>query len=277
MEINKHISFSLDDGPELFTYLQNNNIPYEIVMHMCVFDIYESNPHWKNISRMLKQSKALWLSNTIFTKKELSDAQWLTVRSVWRNGYPQPEDDFSYESITYCDEKCCQKCGSGLYQQDDFRIRKAVNWGKRHFMMLNWVEDELFVDDIARNILEKEKITGVSFRSVKNKKGTEIIPNINQLVISTVLPKGIFTDNRAIRDINMCSSCGVTKYLPTGIGRFQFDRRIFENAPDIVWTDEVFGSGSIASHEIIVNQKVYQTIIQNHLESSLKFQPIELI
>ena len=52
---------------------------------------------------------------------------------------------------------------------------------------------------------------------------------------------------------------------------------IFEHAPDIVKTGEVFGDGHYIARIILINQKVYRAIVDNHLERGLVFEPIELL
>ena len=143
--------------------------------------------------------------------------------------------------------------------------------------MLNWVFDELFVDGVAKNILEKEGITGISFLEVKNKKGTEVLEDTYQMIIHNRLSPGIVTKRRSIDDIYVCAECGVPKYHPTGMGMLALKKEIFEGAPDVVKTAEIFGWGHAAPTEIIVSQKVYQTITKNKLERSLVFEPIELV
>lgn len=277
MKINKHIPFRIDEHPQLVDYLSRNGLAFCRGDIISSLDIYESDPHWPDIAAYVQSRKMLCLSETTFSKKELSSAQWLTVRSKWRNGYPQPEGAFGYQSITYSDGNYCNECGAGLIQTEAFRMKAAPKWGNRHFMMLNWVEDELFADEVAKSVLQGCGITGVSFREVKNKTGTEILPGVEQLIVPYILRPGIVAQRRSIDKIFQCTSCGIPKYHPTGIGMHAFKREIFENAPDVVKTGEVFGWGHSAPRLIIVSQKVYRAIIENHLDRGLVFSPLELV
>lgn len=143
MEINKHIAFSEDKNSELLAYLRSNNIPYKEGEIFYVLDIYESDPHWKNIEELMKRSSTTALSSPVFTKEELAEAEWLTVRSIWRNGYPIQK----FDELFVCG---CFECAKNLGQATDFRMKKTPNWGRRHFMTLNWVDEELFCDDMAK-------------------------------------------------------------------------------------------------------------------------------
>ena len=277
VEIQKHVCFRIDEAPALVEYLMRNRISYEPGEILSCLDIYESDPHWIFIAEQIKQCNLLCRSETVFTKEELCNTEWLSMRSQWRFGYPQPEDDFNYENITYTRRNYCPKCSSGLKQTNPFRIKKAPKWGKRHFAELNWVGDELFVDDTAVTVLTQEGITGISFLEVQNKKGAEIFSNIRQLQVETVLDLGLQTDSASVREVTLCPECGIPKFLLNGIGMLSFRKEIFENQPDVVKTGEIFGSDHYAARIILVRQKVYQTILRNKLERGLVFEPIELV
>lgn len=277
MEINRHIAFRNNDATELVIYLQNNNISYDIGKDFSSIDIYESNPHWKHISEIVRNKDLFNFTETIFSKEELQKAEWLRVRSQWHYDYPQPENAFKYETITYTREIYCQKCGCGLKQIDSFRMKKAPKWGTRHFLMVNWIADELFVSETAKTILQNEGFSNISFLNVKNKKGTELLSNIYQMAIHSFLENGFVEHQERLHEVLICPQCGSKKYHPNGIGMYAFKKNIFENAPDIVKTSDWYGWGRSASHLILIRQKVYQCIIKNHLDKSLVFEPIELI
>jgi hypothetical protein len=227
--------------------------------------------------KYVQNKELLCLSETVFSKNELSSAQWLTVRSQWRNEYPQPENAFAYERITYTNESHCRECGAGLVQSNPFRIKKAPKWGNRHFMMLNWVEDELFTDQAVKTLFSESHVSGITFTDVHNSKGELTFPEIQQMVITGLLPPAISLNGQSIDKVFTCAQCGTLKYHPTGIGMHSFRREAFENAPDIVKTSEVYGWGHGASRLILVNQKVYRLIIQNKLDRSLVFEPVLLV
>ena len=277
MKIKKHVCFRDEENPQLVLYLQNHDIAYDKGEIISSLDIYEHDPHWQHISKFVQSESLLCLSETIFSKKELSSAEWLTIRSQWRNGYPQPEDEFEYEHITYSNSNHCHECGAGLIQVNPFRIKNVPKWGNRHFMMLNWIPDELFVDETVKRVFQCNNVSGVLFGEVHDKKGQYSLPQIYQMNVAGTLPPGITVNNQSIDTVLACSNCGTQKYHPTGIGMHSFRRRSFENAPDIVRTNEVFGWGHSASRLIIVSQKVYQLIVGNKLDKGLVFQPVLLV
>lgn len=278
MEVNKHVGYNVKTNFELTQYLEDNGIPYNKGEIVLSFHILESNPHWGWINEYLHENGLKCLSDTIFSEEELTSAKWLKLRSKWHNGYPQPEGNFGYEKgITYVRENYCKKCGTGVRQIDSFRLKKQPKWGKRFFFMLNWVEDELFVSDSARRIIERSDLTGVQFRDVKNKKGDSILEDVWQMEIPYVIQKGIIPKLPTIDDVCVCPECGIPKYHTSGIGMLTYKKEVFDGAPDFVKTSEVFGWGSYAPKEIVVSQKVYCFLKENKMDASLVFEPIELV
>lgn len=277
MEVNKHIAFSEKYDTELVKYLIQNNIQFDSGEIVSCLDIYESDFHWKFISEYVKDKKLSCISHMVFSRDEINNAEWLTVRSQWRNGYPQPEGAFEYETITYTRDEHCSNCGCGLKQVDSFRFKKQPKWGNRHVMMLNWVEDELFVDNNVKTVFLNEGISGISFKNIVDKQGKKILDDVNQLVIKELEKEGCVEGSVGLYETIICPDCGVKKHHPNGCGKIVFHKNIFENAPDIIKTKDYFGWGKGASKAIIVRQNVLQTIKKNHLERGLIFEPIDLI
>ena len=276
MEIKQHIGFRNELAPELLSYLRKNSICFSGDKVISSLEITESNPHWEQINRYIKMYGISTITETEFSKNELSQAEWLRIRSIWKNGYPQPENDYAYEELTYTREQCCDECGCGLIQIDAFRLNKQTNWGKRHFFELNWVGDEIFTSNIAKTVFDKNKITGITFRCVKNKSNTDRIPDTYQLAVPFLLEKGLDLERTVFKKIYICPQCKETKYLHSGRGPIAFKKEIFTDAPDIVKTQEIFGDGHYATRLILIRQKVYQTIIENNLEKGLVFEKVEL-
>ena len=276
MNIKKRIVFSARCHPNFTTFLLNNGIPFEegdpIVLEICV-----DNPAWTAIEAYVTENDLLCTSETYFTKMEIENADWLSIRSQWRNGYPQPEDAFAYENITYTRENFCQVCGCGLHQVQPFRLKKEPKWGKRHFMMLNWIDDELFISTRAKEFFQKSNFSGFQFATVYDRKGNAPMSNIHQLTAPYLLNAGLNPDSLSINATYACPVCGIKKHHLSGVGQLEFNRDIFINAPDIVKTSEVFGWGKSASRQILIRNSVYRFVVENHLEQGLIFEPIALV
>ena len=277
MEISRHICFRREDAPELADYLTYHGIAGAGALGIITLDILESDPHYFFIWNIVQQKHLSYLSETIFTKEELRGAAWLRVRSQWRFGYPQPEAAFEYDTITYSPEDRCPKCNCGLKQVQPFRIKKVPKWGKRYFGELNWIGDELFLNDTAKEVLEKSGLTGIRFLEVQNKKGAEAFPDIHQLQIPYLLEQGMPEDQGYIQKANDCPACGRRKYVTSGVGMLRLPANIFRNAPDFVKTAEYFGDGLYSTRTLILSQQAYRVITENKLDRGLVFEPIELV
>lgn len=266
-------------NPQTALCVLTNGVPYKQVddSDFIVFDVYEDDPHWPALKAALDADNRHAIATTVFTKQELQSAEWLTVRSKWHNGYPQPESAFGYLNITYDSTQLCRECGAGAVQRDSFRLTKAPKWGTRHFFSLNWVFDELFADTAARNILEGSGLTGFRFLPVKNKHGTEVLPEVHQLTIETLTQPGVVTGGRDIDEVYTCAACGRVKYHPTGVGMHVFRREALRGMPDVCRTHEEWGWGHGADRLILISQRMYRLLTDNRLDRSLVFKPIQLI
>lgn len=275
MEIWNHFTFREDMHPLTTQYILTNGIRYEYGEILSAVDISENDPHWAELSRLLKLENKTYLSETKFSKEELWEAEWLTVRSQWHYDYPQPEN--RYTELTYSGEQSCSNCGMGLVQQDSFRFKRTPKWGRRNFCMTNWVYDEFFVSPKAKDLLEASDLKGFSFLNVLNKSGKEVLADIYQMQIPYILQQGLDTSSDRIKKVSNCPVCEKRKFLGNGRGQFIFKKEALLNAPDFVKSAEQFGSGLIASRLILVSHDAYKFIIENKLDSSLVFEPIQLV
>ena len=266
MDFKNHIAFRADDSLELVEYLEANGVDYDKGEIVSALDILESDPHWESVSKIIGDDRH-YITETVFSKEEMRSAEWLNVRSVWRYDYPQPEN--KYRKITY-NGQMCPECWGGLAQIEAFRFKRAPKWG-------NWEDDILFVSDQAKAMIESAKVSGVTFREVKNKSGTETFPDIHQFVVHNILPEGLVWEDSCVDEILVCDKCGRSKFAPNGRGQFVFHKNTFDNAPDIVLSSEIFGRGGYNQRLFIVSQKIYQLITKNKMDRSLEFEPIKLI
>ena len=142
--------------------------------------------------------------------------------------------------------------------------------------MLNWIGDELFVDELAKNLLEQE-FSFLSFCEVQNKAGTKEYDNFFQIVLPTLTDEAVVGEQRYFSEILVCPSCDRKKYHPSGEGILQLNKNIFKDASDMFKTNDWFGWGKGADHKIIISKKMYQFILSNKLDKGLEFAPIELV
>lgn len=278
------------DYKHRFTFTTNDVTTAYLVNHLgikykqekgcaiCVVEMLESDERWPQVKKFLDRIGETTWTTAIFTKSEIEHSEWFIIRSKWRWEYPQPDsDNFGYmKGITYTGQ--CPECAANAVQVGNFRVRRSPKWHDKAFLMINWVNDVLFVCEAAKNILEASGLNGFHFQTVLNTKGTAAIGDIYQLCVETMLPPGLVTDNDTIIEANTCEKCGSTKYLSSGRGTI-YKKDTFANIEnDIVMSDELFGAGDlhIAVKKIIISRHFYEMIISNKLDKQLDFEPIIL-
>lgn len=277
MRIQNHICFRTSDYPDFIRYLYDEGIPFDWDDNFSVIEIYEDDPNWSNVEIFVKKYKLFRTFETHYANEEITSAPWLYTWCRWRCGYPQPELVFTTENTTYSIPDECRMCGSGAVQIAPFRIKKTPKWGKRAFMELNWIGDELFLSGSAKQVLETNGITGISFEKVLSKNGKETLEDVFQMKISTILPAGLVEEKTCLTKSYICPACGQKKFVPSGRGQFAYRKEIFDNAPDVVKTAEIWGDMHYAVRMICIRQNVYQTIVQNKLDRGLVFEPLLLV
>lgn len=273
MDIAHHIFFRKTDEPLLYLYLLKNDIVSEDGGLFCGFDILESNPHWSCMNRIADMDYLESYSYTVFTKKELQEASWLRIRSKWEFAYPQPERKDGYREGVFA-PGYCPDCSSAT-QIGSFRIKKAPKWGRRNFAMLYWVGDELFINDRVKDVFQKEGITGVDYLPVMNKKGSEALPDIHQILFTTILKNGLVI-NEGITETCTCMYCGVEKHLASQRNILTYRKEVFENAPDFVKSGELFGAGHYSARQMFISRHAYQVLGRHALLQGLAFEPVAL-
>ncbi|MFK7771008.1 MAG: hypothetical protein AB8F94_02670 [Saprospiraceae bacterium] len=118
--------------------------------------------------------------------------KWFHI-STGQFGYPQPED--GYEEITYSKNKGCKTCGIGKEEVSQFRFRKEPRAKHSQFFGLNWVFDQIFIQEIVKKEFEKSGVTGVHYSKPIFHKSEKELASIYQLNINTILPKSLIGDN----------------------------------------------------------------------------------
>ena len=282
MRIKHRFAFSVKEIG-VMRFLATKEIKLDIDYGIAVFEIFEDSENFDAILNFMKSCNVPKISTAVYTHEEISTAKWLTVRSSWRSLYPHPRDDFGFRFTTYDATDYCEKakgddgmlhwCGKGLVQKENFVLEKEPNWGPRNFLMINCIEDELFISPKAEAVLRSSDLTGYDIRDVMNKKGN-VMNGVKQLFVKGCLAEGLCEN--AIEEKLTCPKCGFIKYIPKA-GANCFRKEIFEGVQeDIVKTKEQFGGGGCSS-QIIVTHKFYDVITKVKLDRGLVFEPVELI
>ena len=272
MDIERRVATTNDD---FRVFLDANGLAYKKDSNLVILKIMESNPKWPIVEEYIACNSIFSQATPRYTKAEMNNASWFAVRSKWRWEYPMPDSDGSYKQVVYNTDSHCEECGTGLIQKDLFRLRKSPNWGTKHFLMLNWVEDELFVSEKAKNILSGSELKGFEFLEVLRYKKDTVLDGIFQLKVLNTLMPGFIPVEKYIKKHLLCECCDSSKWILSGKG-CAFDKQIFPEDIDIAKSYEGFGFGHTAPKMIFVSQKFYRLIIDNKLDKNLEFIPIDL-
>lgn len=278
MRIRHRIAYNKDSISKNFIdFLLTNDAKIEETNSFIgVAYIFEEEEYISKLNFFYQKENISPIIDVIYTKDEFDKALWFSFRPKFRFEYPQPDDESAYRNLTYNSSKFCFDCGSGLIQNDSFRIKKTPRWGKRHFLMLNWIEDEIFCNTFAKDILVANRINGLDFLDVMNHKKNVAFDDIHQLHVKYELEPGLVNFEQSVREIRNCNICGITKYIYSGKG-LTFKKEIFEGLEfDIIKTNELFGEGHICARKIIISKKLFQIIKNNGLDIDLVFEPILL-
>ena len=256
--------------------LDEHNIPYK--QHNSDFSILkicESDPKWPVVNKYIAANDIFSVITLKFSQSEMDNAEWFVMRSKWHWEYPMPDNNGGYINLVYNIDNWCKDCGSGFVQKDLFRIRKSPKWGNKHFLMLNWVEDELFISEKAKQVLNNSSLKGFEFLNVLKAKSETKLDDIYQLKITETLQSCFLPIKENIKKQTKCPICGATKYIPSGKG-YSFNEKLLNNNVDIVKTSEKFGAGALSANKILVSKGFYKTILANKLDRGLEFIPINL-
>ena len=261
-----------------------------------VLNVTEDQPEWPEVERLIAEYRPTshFVSN-LFTKRELNAAEWLELVALGQHGFPEP--DIEYPTVTDDLADYCPICGIGGVQKAPFRLQREPRASHSQFIQLNWVYDEFFVREPARQGLEKAGITGIDFLAPVLHKSGRPSKQLVQMRIPSVLPGAL--DVSGLETITCKEEneewetelwlrkqrpspaethpyCGRIKYHGEHRGPLRFRRGAFADVPDVVKSHEWFGSGGSAFQLIIVSQRFRQVVVEAKWRG-VRFEPIELV
>lgn len=216
------------------------------------FDIDEGDPRWPALSRVIRPLKMLDVVSTQFNRGELLGARACAVNWRWQEGYPQPEGDGSYLTKTYDTSSYCASCGMGLLQKAPFRMKGEPRWGKRSFLALNWIQDEIFTTpDVWQSVFEP---IGVKHAAVWHPTKDTPLKGCVQLVVEDEVELNMPAGHPS----EQCTRCGRTRWA-------YFNRGVFPGPsaaklPPLFKSQQYFGSGHASHKQLMVSAELYQMI-----------------
>lgn len=224
------------------------------------FDLEESSEQYQKLLPYIMEFKLFDTVYTEFTDDEVNSANILVTNAKWCNGYPQPQENFSYLSTTYeYPSGSCKNCNIGKVQKEPFKLAKTPNWGSKKIFHLYWVYDTFFVPlYVYETVFKKYNIL---YKPVLLYKTAQIIEDTVQLVLP-IIESELALDNF---DYEVDKICGNKKYAPYFKGFFPN----FKNAPkDLhMWqSKEWFGSGGESFRRTFITQQLRQEFLKYKLK-----------
>lgn len=273
-----------EEKDSVIDFLDKNEITYKIYMlpesrkKMCTFDLYEDQHSYELLKhRFLLLSGYESIKSIEYSKKEIEDAEWLTLRSM------NTKVSWEYEDKTF--RKTCsykRLFMKNLYyrhsvQVDILSASKAIKWGvKQYFSGPNAADDFLFCSEKAKELLN-DTWEGLEFWPVRKYNSTKYIPDLYQLIFKDVLPIEAIAGGKTIQ----CEGCGKKLMrFAGGIHKLELKKE-YLNDPrkvyrtDDVLTDQLKGSTSFSLN--IVSREFYQYCEANQMNRGMIYEPIKVV
>ncbi len=249
------------------------------------FDMYEDNPLWPEVEKILSSAGIITTATTEFTKEEIMSAEWVTIYPSHFCGYPMPNLTDEWRGISFNAGQECKDCGIGRKQIAPIYLKSEPRLGRNHFMGIFWTYD-IFARNKVFDVLTKNNITGFEIYPAIHYKKKKPLETIKQLKIIGELAPGVIASNLTRTDVEGITAdniithesypCGHIKYIGLSRGMYKFSRNIFKEMPDLIKTNEWFGSGHEAIQLVLASAKFVKVYMENNWKG-LNLAPIELV
>lgn len=263
----------------LIELLKKNNVKYEIldygtlVPKMVRFTVMEGH---SIITLLPDYSTTKPLITCIYSKKELLDAEFLTLRpKKWIIDITNIDDvcEYSCERISYGGNLHYGHCT----QKGSFTIAPFKGSDKTFFFSESTGCSVLFARKSVATVIRKNNITGILFFPVyQNTKNKEMVEADFWQLLSDEM---IYLNNICLDEperIKKCPICGKTKiFNGQGYQLKLLSEKLALNQ-DFYMTEAVFGDG-IPCPLFIVSQKLYRLLKEQHFDKNVTFEPVILI
>lgn len=257
----------VDYNGHIRKFLTDHDIKFSSEI-LLVFEIADSDPLFEEVSKFMLNYDINPQIRLEYSKKELTEARYLHIWLRRYSGYPQPEVidiKDSYINYTFEITNFCTKCGSGLVQNDSFYLKKSFNIEKLRFGGVYWVYDTFFITTELRDLLIKEKFTGIEFVPVKNIRTKQIVDNIVQLKINEIFPAKLKYDIEKIID---CKQCGQKRDVMKMDSEVVTSKDVLKDLDkDFYLSQEFHGDGFLCCKSVLISNRVYKFLIDNKIKN----------
>ncbi len=271
MEIWHRLTFSNKDNVEpklegLGIKFTKSMLPGQAyVLHV---DMAELDPVWNEVASLATATNALDVFNTVFSQKEIAEADWVRVCPAFEQGYPEPQEGSEWKELTL--SSACEECGAGYTQIAPFRVNKEPYLGKNHFVCIIGTYT-LFCTFPIAEVLTRERPTGLEFVTPFILSAGQPSKLVTQWRVSALAEPALAEQLPNV----ICRRCGIPKYAPHMKGYMHLKPGGFDPKADVLLSHEWFGSGHAAYREFFISKRIVQIFLQEEWRG-IALKPVKL-
>ena len=258
---------------QLMEFLNEHKIEYQEGANQfrVVFSIFSSSPKAEFYLEELRKLNIRENYITVeFTKKELSEAEFLMMRPKRQSIDIENEDAFQYTCQWI--SRFGEEFAKHEEQVKEVVVKKVPSMKKRNAF---WCESTgfsvIFADKRICKLAEENFLSGVEFKNVFLKNGT-CSDDLFQMTSSNILKKEDIVWGYGEK-IEKCPMCGKEQYVTDHVWQLHLDFSKIEKQSDMYVTERIFGEG-IAEPIYVISQKFYRLLVENKLDKNVTFFPV---
>ena len=253
--------------------LKSIGVKYTVDENRLTFKLVKDSEKFYTMSPYLPNRCIKWKE---YTQKELFDAEWLTFRS-----HNMKLDAMNDNVIEF---RCPQNPNldrSSYHKKQTMPFEfKPIKWKNNNHIYSSYQGGYyiMFCDDYAKDVIEKNKLSGLKFdKVIWYKKGISL-PNAHQMCITNELENdSIVPDVHTTSET--CPGCGKKIYITDSETNLQIKKSYLTKGIDFYTTSNIFGYGrhSVANPELLISDRAYRVFKDLGLTRNLTFEPVVLI
>jgi hypothetical protein len=262
------------DGDQVDEELQRLRVKYKQTSvgrggYIITFNIYEDEPAWPGVVRLIERVSARSAWDTIFSPEEILAAEWVRLMTFFEKGLHAPTDD--WDTLYY--ENKCSRCGVGYGQVAPFHFSKEPRMGKQQFLQL-YSAPELFCTNDVVEAIKAHGLRGYELWDAIIHRTGQPSQVVRQLYIPTVAGPALAEEDKQLP--YNCPVCGQVKYGYHKRGYMRLRRDALAKDVDFQLTHEWFGTGGwTAFREKLISHRMAKLIIENGWRG-VRLKPVEL-
>ncbi len=211
---------------------------------------------------------------TKFTQIEIAEAEW-SIGWATHSIENVREGKFAWDEKYIAD--LCKNCGAGWRQTVPFRINKEPKLGKNVFADFGSAF-ELFCEAMVLEAFKSHGIKGFKTQPLILKKEGLPAESLKQFIVTEVAQPAIadeLTEHEQYSQTD-CLLCGRTWHAHYTRGALPLRRSALNPNVDFQLTNEWFGNGRTARHEILVFRRVVNLVLKNKWQG-IQFIPVKVV